>query len=229
MPWQKSPFKHRRFLGIPALGIDLTSANRSEKVLKIMIDYIIAIMGLVLTLPLWLIAAAGIKLVSPQGPVFYTQTRVGQNGREFTLYKFRTMIPEADRLFKHYEPQNECDGPVFKMRADPRILPLVGPLLRKTSLDELPQLINVLRGELSIVGPRPPLLREVACYQHWQRRRLSVKPGITCFWQIQPNRNDIGFNEWIKMDLAYIDNWSLWLDLKIMLRTAWVMVTGNGR
>jgi lipopolysaccharide/colanic/teichoic acid biosynthesis glycosyltransferase len=118
---------------------------------------------------------------------------------------------------------------VFKIKADPRVLPFIGPLLRKTSLDELPQLINVLMGELSIVGPRPPLPREVKCYQNWQRRRLSMKPGITCFWQIQPNRNDIGFNEWIKMDLAYIDNWSLWLDLKIMLRTAWVMVSGNGR
>ena len=139
------------------------------------------------------------------------------------------MIPDAERLFEQYATQNECDGPVFKIKADPRVLPFIGPLLRKTSLDELPQLINVIKGELSIVGPRPPLPREVRCYQPWQRRRLSMKPGITCFWQIQPDRNDIGFNEWIKMDLAYIDNWSLWLDFKIMLRTAWVMVSGNGR
>ncbi len=226
---QVGTLKYESFLGIPALGLDSTPANRGEIVFKMLIDYAIAIAGLVLTLPLWLLAAAGIKLVSPQGPVLYKQNRVGQNGREFTLYKFRTMIPDADRLFKHYAMQNECDGPVFKMKDDPRILPVVGPLLRKSSLDELPQLLNVLKGELSIVGPRPPLPREVKCYQYWQRRRLSMKPGLTCFWQIQPNRNDIGFNEWMKMDLAYIDNWSLWLDFKIILRTAWVMVTGNGR
>jgi len=221
--------KFENFLGVPTLGIDSTPENRGEMVFKTLLDYTVAIAGIVLTVPLWILAAVGIKLVSPGGPVLYTQTRVGQNGREFILYKFRTMVPDADKCFKQYEAQNECDGPVFKIKCDPRVLPVIGPLLRKSSLDELPQLINVLKGELSIVGPRPPLPREVGCYQYWQRRRLSMKPGITCFWQVQPKRNEISFEEWMKLDLAYIDNWSLWLDCKIMVRTAWVMLIGAGR
>jgi exopolysaccharide biosynthesis polyprenyl glycosylphosphotransferase len=226
---QIGTLKYESFLGVPTLGIDSTPENRGEIVFKTIIDYAVAMVGMVLTLPLWLAAAIGIKIVSPAGPVLYKQTRVGQNGREFTLLKFRTMVPDADKQFKQYETQNECDGPVFKLKKDPRVLPFIGPLLRKSSLDELPQLINVLKGELSIVGPRPPLPKEVKCYQYWQRRRLSMKPGITCFWQVQPKRNEISFEEWMRMDLAYIDNWSLWLDLKIMVRTAWVMLIGAGR
>jgi len=221
--------KYENFLGVPTLGIDSTPENRGEMVFKTIMDYSTAIAGIVLTSPLWILAAVGIKLVSPGGPVLYSQTRVGQNGRAFTLYKFRTMVPDADKRFKQYVEQNECDGPVFKIKRDPRVLPVIGPLLRKPGLDELPQLINVLKGELSIVGPRPPLPREVECYQYWQRRRLSMKPGITCFWQVQPKRNEISFEEWMKLDLAYIDNWSLWLDFKIMVRTAWVMLIGAGR
>ena len=226
---QIGTLKFELFLGIPALGIDSTPAHRGEMVFKTVLDYTVAVAGMTITFPIWCIAAAGIKLISPGGPVLYRQIRIGQNGREFTLYKFRTMIPNADRLIDQFAIQNECDGPAFKIKNDPRVLPYIGAILRKSSLDELPQLINVLKGELSIVGPRPPLPHEVKCYQHWQRRRLSMKPGITCFWQIQRNRNEVGFNDWIRMDLAYIDNWSLWLDFKIMLRTAWVMVTGNGR
>jgi lipopolysaccharide/colanic/teichoic acid biosynthesis glycosyltransferase len=205
-----------------------TSAYHRKILIKSVCDYSIAIVGIVLTLPAWLISAVGIKLVSPDGTILYKQQRLGYNGRNFTLYKFRTMIPDADRLFEKYTTLNECDGPAFKIKADPRVLPLIGAPLRRSGLDELPQLINVLKGELSIVGPRPPLPREVRCYKKWQLRRLSMKPGITCFWQIQPNRNDIPFDEWIKMDLAYIDNWSLGLDFKIMLQTAWIMLTGKG-
>ena len=221
--------KYENFLGVPTLGIVSTPENRGEMVFKTILDYTVAVVGIVLTAPLWILAAVGIKLVSPRGPVLYKQTRVGQNGREFILYKFRTMVPDADRCLKQVAARNECDGPVFKIKKDPRVLPVIGPLLRKPGLDELPQLINVLKGELSIVGPRPPLPREVECYQYWQRRRLSMKPGITCFWQVQPKRNEISFEDWMKLDLAYIDNWSLWLDCKIMVRTAWVMLIGAGR
>ena len=220
---------YETLLGVPTLGVASTPEGRGEMVFKVILEYMVAIAGMIVTLPIWIVAALGIKIVSPDGPVLYKQTRVGQNGREFTLYKFRTMLPDADKRFKQYEALNECDGPVFKIKRDPRILPVIGPMLRKSGLDEEPQLLNVLKGELSIVGPRPPLPREVECYHYWQRRRLSIKPGITCFWQVQPRRNEISFEEWMRMDLAYIDNWSLWLDLKIMFRTAWVMLSGAGR
>jgi len=226
---QIGTLKYENFLGVPTLGIDSSPENQGEMAFKSLLDYAVAMVGIIITLPIWIMAAIGIKLVSPGGPVLYKQTRVGQNGREFTLFKFRTMVPDADQQFKQYETQNECDGPVFKLKKDPRVLPVIGSLLRKSSLDELPQLVNVLKGELSIVGPRPPLPKEVKCYQYWQRRRLSMKPGITCYWQVQPKRNEISFEDWMKMDLAYIDNWSLWLDFKIMVRTAWVMLIGAGR
>ena len=125
--------------------------------------------------------------------------------------------------------QNECDGPVFKIKNDPRIIPYIGNFMRKTGLDELPQFINVLKGEMSIVGPRPPMPEEVKQYDTWQRRRLSMKPGITCLWQTSNRRNDVPFSEWMKLDLSYIDNWSLGLDLKILLKTALVVVRGDGR
>ncbi|EMS77181.1 galactosyl transferase CpsE [Desulfotignum phosphitoxidans DSM 13687] len=163
------------------------------------------------------------------GPVLYKQVRLGQNGRKFDLYKFRTMVPDAEARLEALQHANECDGPAFKIKNDPRIIPYIGTFLRKTGLDELPQFINVLKGELSVVGPRPPLPSEVKCYERWERRRLSMKPGITCFWQIQPNRNDISFKEWMKLDLKYIDNWSLWVDAKIIFRTVWVMISGSGR
>ena len=145
------------------------------------------------------------------------------------LYKFRTMVNNAEKRFDEVKALNEADGPVFKLTKDPRLIPLIGNLLRRTSLDELPQIINVLRGEMSLVGPRPPLPDEVAKYETWQRRRLSMKPGLTCIWQCTPKRNDIGFREWMKMDLSYIDNWSLWLDFKIFFKTIKVMLLGEGR
>jgi lipopolysaccharide/colanic/teichoic acid biosynthesis glycosyltransferase len=174
------------------------------------------------------VIGAAIRL-DTRGPVFYRQERCGLNGRRFQLLKFRTMVPDADRLRERLAHCNECDGPVFKIRQDPRIIPWLGRFLRKTSLDELPQLINVLRGEMSLVGPRPPIPAEVAQYETWQRRRLSMKPGLTCIWQTTPRRNEVSFKEWMKMDLAYIDNWSLGLDFKILARTALVVVLGYGR
>jgi exopolysaccharide biosynthesis polyprenyl glycosylphosphotransferase len=167
--------------------------------------------------PVLIIIAVIIKLTSP-GPIIYKQERVGLRGRSFNLYKFRTMVINADKLRKELEAENEVDGPVFKMRDDPRVTK-VGKFLRKTGLDELPQLINILKGEMSLIGPRPPLREETKLYKRYQLRRLSVKPGLSCFWQIKPDRNSIKFEKWMEMDLAYIDNWSLRLDFLILLKT----------
>ena len=145
------------------------------------------------------------------------------------LYKFRTMVADAEARRQEIEAFNEADGPVFKIKKDPRIIPYVGTFLRMTSLDELPQLFNVLKGEMSIIGPRPPLPSEVEQYEMWQRRRLSMKPGLTGLWQATPDRNNVSFEQWMKMDLKYIDNWSFGLDLKIFAKTLLVMIVGMGR
>jgi len=171
------------------------------------------------------LSAIAIKLTSP-GPAFFEQERCGLNGRVFTMYKLRSMVNNAEQSRLELEALNEMDGPVFKLSRDPRRTP-VGKLLRKFSIDEFPQLYNVLRGDMSLVGPRPPLPQEVARYERWQRRRLSMKPGITCLWQIS-GRNEISFHEWMKLDLTYIDNWSLLLDLKILLKTVPVVLLGRG-
>jgi lipopolysaccharide/colanic/teichoic acid biosynthesis glycosyltransferase len=163
-----------------------------------------------------LLSALAIRLTSA-GPVLFRQERVGLNGRRFSLYKFRTMIVDAERQRDALLSLNEMDGPVFKISRDPRVTP-VGAFLRRSSLDELPQLFNVLWGQMSLVGPRPPIPSEVRQYEAWQRRRLSMKPGITCLWQVN-GRNKIGFRQWMAMDLEYIDKWSLGLDLKILAQT----------
>ncbi|MBN2862261.1 MAG: sugar transferase [Bacteroidales bacterium] len=172
---------------------------------------------LILLSPVLLAISLLIKLTS-RGPLIYSQSRVGLRGRPFDLYKFRTMISDAEQKLSELEAMNEADGPVFKIKDDPRVTK-VGRFLRKTGLDELPQLVNVLKGEMSLIGPRPPLLEEITQYKRWQLRRLSVKPGLSCFWQIQPERNSIKFEKWMEMDLAYIDNWSLRLDFVILLKT----------
>jgi lipopolysaccharide/colanic/teichoic acid biosynthesis glycosyltransferase len=158
-----------------------------------------------------------IKLDS-RGPIFFKQERVGLRGRRFMLYKFRTMVNDAEKLLEKLHEKNEADGPVFKIKSDPRIT-RIGQFLRKTGLDELPQLYNVFIGEMSLIGPRPPLPSEVAKYERWQLRRLSVKPGITCTWQIVPNRNNVKFEKWMRLDLQYIDNWSLYKDASLFVRT----------
>ncbi len=167
--------------------------------------------------PLMLLIALLIKFTS-KGPIIYRQARVGLRGRQFDLYKFRTMVADADRIRVDLESKNEMDGPAFKIKDDPRITS-IGKLLRRTGFDELPQLINVLKGEMSLIGPRPPLKSETEQYKRWQLRRLSVKPGLSCFWQIIPDRNTVKFEKWMEMDLAYIDNWSLRLDFIILLKT----------
>jgi lipopolysaccharide/colanic/teichoic acid biosynthesis glycosyltransferase len=171
------------------------------------------------------ISAIAIRLTSP-GPVFFKQQRCGLNGRLFTMYKLRSMMDNAEQTRFELEALNEMDGPVFKSSRDPRRT-AVGRFLRKFSIDELPQFYNVLRGDMSLVGPRPPLPQEVARYERWQRRRLSMKPGITCLWQVS-GRNEINFQDWMKLDLTYIDNWSLLLDLKILLKTVPVVILGRG-
>jgi exopolysaccharide biosynthesis polyprenyl glycosylphosphotransferase len=193
--------------------------------IKTVTDFMLALLALGLFSPLFIVIAILIKWDS-KGPVFFYQKRSGLNGREFSLIKFRSMVKDAEKMQEKLKDFNEMSGPVFKMTADPRVT-RIGFWLRKTSLDELPQLINVLKGDLSLVGPRPPLPSEVALYERWQRRRLSVKPGITCTWQIS-GRNDINFEEWIQLDLHYIDHWSLSLDWKILIRTIPAVLSGRG-
>jgi exopolysaccharide biosynthesis polyprenyl glycosylphosphotransferase len=192
---------------------------------KRVVDVLVALVLLVVFSPFALITGAFIKLTS-SGPIFYTQVRCGLYGRKFKLAKFRTMIDGAEDKLWEIKHLNEMEGPVFKMRNDPRVTPL-GRVLRKFSIDELPQVWNVLKGEMSIVGPRAPLPEEVHHYTTKQRRRLSVKPGITCLWQVS-GRSDIDFNRWMELDLEYIDNWSFWLDIRIMLKTIPAVFTARG-
>ena len=175
--------------------------------------------------PVFLIAAALAKFQSPGG-AFFLGERIGRHGKPFRLVKFRTMVEGAEDQLQEIRHLNEMDGPVFKMRKDPRVTPL-GRILRRYSIDELPQLANVVRGEMSLVGPRAPLPEEVRHYSRSQRRRLSVKPGITCLWQIS-GRNELDFQKWMKLDLQYIDQWSLKLDLWILLKTIPAVVWGRG-
>ena len=162
-----------------------------------------------------------------KGPVFFRQERIGLRGRKFKLYKFRTMVVDAEEQLKLLKERNEADGPVFKIKDDPRIT-RVGKFLRKTGLDELPQLFNVIRGEMSLVGPRPPLEEEVKQYERWQLRRLSVKPGLTCTWQIVPNRHDVSFEEWMELDLHYIDTWNLGKDVELFFKTVRTFFLAGG-
>ncbi|MEJ2200030.1 MAG: sugar transferase [Desulfuromonadaceae bacterium] len=214
------------FVGIPALTLSSTPRKGFELFVKAVIDRGVAIVGLILLAPFFALLALLIKLES-RGPVFFQQQRSGLNGRVFTLYKFRSMVCDAEARKAELEQSNEMDGPVFKMAKDPRIT-RIGAFLRRTSLDELPQLINVARGEMSLVGPRPPLPQEVQAYEPWQRRRLSMKPGLTCIWQVS-GRNNINFEQWMKMDLEYIDRWSLWFDFQLLLKTLPAVFMGTGR
>lgn len=220
--------KFEDFLGQYNMVLQSTPQNDGELIIKHIFDYICAVMISILLIPLFLAIGTAIKIFS-KGPILYSQERLGLNGRRFNVYKFRTMVSNADELQKELQEMNEADGPVFKIKNDPRIIPFVGVFLRRTSLDELPQLINVLKGEMSLVGPRPPIPKEVDEYSIWQRRRLSMKPGMTCLWQIAPRRNEMTFQQWMKLDLMYIDTWSLFNDFKILILTAKAVLTGAGR
>jgi exopolysaccharide biosynthesis polyprenyl glycosylphosphotransferase len=221
-------FEIENFLSEPALTISKGQEKKDALLIKSIIDFFMAVLALIVTFPIILIVPFFIKWFSP-GPVFYRQIRCGLYGRKFQLFKFRTMVPNAEEMQESLSAFNEASGPAFKIKKDPRIIPYIGTFLRKISLDELPQFINVIRGEMSVVGPRPPLPSEVEKYELWQRRRLSMKPGITCLWQIQPRRNDISFDQWMDMDMNYIDYWSLWMDIVIILKTIPAIISGRGR
>jgi exopolysaccharide biosynthesis polyprenyl glycosylphosphotransferase len=201
-------------------------ADDHRLIVKRAIDLVGAGCGLIALLPLLIACALAVKLTSP-GTVLFSQLRYGYNRRQFRMYKFRTMVQDAERLQESVESLNEARGPVFKIRADPRLTP-VGRILRRSSLDELPQLFNVLTGEMSLVGPRPMPIRDVTRFsESWLMRRFSVKPGLTCLWQVN-GRSDTDFDRWVQLDLAYIDNWSLALDMRILLKTVPVVLTGSG-
>lgn len=184
------------------------------------IDIIGSLIGLILASPILLIVGILIKLES-KGPIVFSQIRVGLKGKEFKMYKLRSMVVNAEELKKKLEEQNEMSGPMFKIKDDPRITK-VGKFIRKTSIDELAQLINVLKGDMSLVGPRPSLPNEVAELEEWMLERLEVKPGLTCYWQVM-GRNKIGFEEWMRLDIRYVRERSLWLDIKLILRTFFVL------
>ena len=213
------------FSHIPLLTFTTKPTNWAALAAKRCVDLLIAWPALVIGLPFWTIIAILIK-VDSSGPIFYCQERCGLSGRRFTMYKFRSMVADADARKGDVVEMNELSGPVFKIRKDPRIT-RVGRILRKTSLDEIPQLLNVIKGDMSIVGPRPAIPSEVDKYERWQRRRLSMKPGLTSLWVIR-GRNNIPFEQWMHFDLEYIDNWSLSLDLIILLKTVPVVLTARG-
>jgi len=207
--------------------LTFTSAPTWQLGVKRVLDIILSAVLLILLSPLLLLIAVAIKLTSP-GPVLYRWNVVGQGGRPFTGYKFRTMIPNADELKPQLIEQNEMQGPVFKLKDDPRVTPL-GRFLRKFSLDELPQLWSVLKGDMSLVGPRPPLQSEYSQFTEEQKQKLIVKPGITCLWQVM-GRNEIrSLDDWVQLDLEYICHWSLGLDFKILLLTIPAVLHGTGR
>ncbi len=209
----------------PMIGIRRVPTDEARLAVKRVIDIIGSSVGLLLASPLLIATAIAVKWTS-EGPVLFGQVRAGRNGRKFTMYKFRSMVANAEALRAKLQHLNEMDGPVFKIKHDPRITK-VGRFVRKTSIDELPQLFNVLLGDMSLVGPRPPLPSEVEQYEAWQRRRLSVRPGLTGLWQVS-GRNQIDFDEWMQLDLRYIDTWSLWLDIKIILKTVPVVLFHKG-
>lgn len=211
--------------GIPLLSLSTVPEGVFALAVKRVLDAVVSAVALLVLSPLLLGVAIAIKLDSP-GPVLFRQRRVGRNGREFTLLKFRSMYRDAEARLAALRERNEATGPVFKIRDDPRVT-RVGRFIRRTSIDELPQFWNVLRGEMSVVGPRPPLPSEVRQYQRRHLRRLSVKPGITCTWQVS-GRSGIGFDRWMELDLSYIDNWSLWHDVKILARTIPAVLSGRG-
>lgn len=184
------------------------------------IDFICSFLGLLILLPILLIVGLVIILDS-KGPVIFKQERVGFRGKKFYMYKFRSMVVNAEKLKDKLQKDNEMSGPMFKMKKDPRIT-RVGKFIRKTSIDELPQLFNVLKGEMSLVGPRPSLPKEVMKFEPWMLKRLEVKPGLTCYWQVS-GRSSIGFEEWMKLDCDYVNDRSTWLDLKLIFKTFFVL------
>lgn len=210
----------------PMLTFHTVSLNQSQLILKRMMDIAGGCLGLLATGLFALVIGPLIKLTSP-GPVFYSQERVGQNGRIFRIYKFRSMYVNADQKLEQLKDQNELSGAVFKIKNDPRVTP-VGKFLRRSSLDEFPQFWNVLKGDMSLVGTRPPTVAEVEEYEHYHRRRLSIKPGLTGMWQVSGRNEITDFEDIYRLDVQYIDQWSLGLDVKLLFRTVWTVISGYG-
>ena len=203
---------------------EVVQIYEKEKVLynisKRSLDIMASLVGLIILSPVVLVVAILIKLES-KGPIIFSQKRIGLNGKEFKMYKFRSMVQNAEELKEKLQKQNEMSGPMFKMKNDPRVTK-VGKFIRKTSIDELPQLINVLKGDMSLVGPRPSLPKEVQNFEGWMLRRLDVKPGLTCYWQVS-GRNNIDFEDWMKLDIKYVEERSFWLDIKLIFKTVKVL------
>jgi exopolysaccharide biosynthesis polyprenyl glycosylphosphotransferase len=215
------------FHGRPVMVFRTAPESSWQSLCKQVFDFMFALLCVILLSPLFLLVAVGIKLTSP-GPILFRQQRCGLNGRPFTIFKFRTMVTNAEQRKHELAAMNEMSGPVFKVSNDPRVIP-IGRYLRRFSIDEWPQFFNVLRGEMSLVGPRPLPLDEVKRFDDVaHRRRLSVKPGITCLWQVSGRNNVTDFKDWVRLDLEYIDNWSFWLDLEILWRTVPIVLTGTG-
>ena len=214
----------------PQIFIDREKMLRGHRhywVLRRAQDIVFSLLALILLAPLALVISLAIVLDSPGDGAIFRQRRVGRDGKLFWLYKFRTMCPDAEKRLNELLKLNQMDGPVFKIKGDPRIT-RVGRFLRKTSLDELPQLLNVLQGDMSIVGPRPALPREVELYSDYQRQRLYVTPGLSCYWQIAPHRNEMSFDEWVALDMKYIQERSFWVDWKIIFLTVRAMFMKYG-
>ena len=204
-----------------------TKSLKNYLFLKRTLDILFSLLTIILLSPLFIIIAIIIFIDDPKGSPFFIQKRCGKDGRLFNFYKFRSMHMGAEEMLSLLLAQNEMDGPVFKIREDPRIT-CFGKFIRKTSIDELPQFLNVLMGNMSIVGPRPALPREVEHYDEMQRKRLFIKPGLTCYWQITPNRNSLSFNEWVELDLKYINDQCLSLDIKLVIKTVKAVINGEG-
>ena len=205
-------------------GMELKFENKQNlkvyEICKRTIDIIGAGLGLILLSPIIAIVACAVKVTS-KGPVFFSQKRVGKNGELFEMYKFRSMVVNAEELKENLEDKNEMSGPMFKIKDDPRITK-VGKFIRKTSIDELPQLWNVLKGDMSLVGPRPSLPKEVEQFDNWMFKRLSVRPGLTCYWQVS-GRNNIDFEDWMKLDVKYVEERNFWIDIKLIFKTVFVL------
>ena len=206
------------------LDINLEVEKKESRLIynlsKRIIDIIGSLIGLILLSPILIIVGILIKFES-KGPIVFTQKRVGKDGKEFDMYKLRSMVVNAEEIKEKLKEQNEMSGPMFKMKDDPRITK-VGKFIRKTSIDELPQLVNVLKGDMSLVGPRPSLPNEVKEFETWMLKRLNVKPGLTCYWQVM-GRNNIDFEDWMKLDVKYVNERSFWLDIKLIFKTVFVL------
>jgi exopolysaccharide biosynthesis polyprenyl glycosylphosphotransferase len=212
--------KQQMYKAVDAKNVVFTE-NNSYLFQKRLMDIILSLIGITLLLPVFIVIALLIKIEDRKGSVFFSQVRVGKDGQTFNMFKFRSMVSNAEELLENLMEHNEASGPLFKMKDDPRVTK-IGKLLRKTSLDELPQLFNVLKGEMSLVGPRPALIREVVSYSNSAKKRLLVKPGLTCYWQVE-GRSSIGFEEQVNLDLKYINNMSFLVDIKLITRTIVVL------